>query len=125
MRNCIQDHNPRDRFYAGKEKHSPYAVAYRCNSLTGAVLRKDLRCDPCSSDNAWARVFHAVAFTFVDKWDSGHRQIVLLRTFPASGGLAGKLYLPAGYNDVSHAEIRTAALFGGLGSENLLREFAR
>jgi hypothetical protein len=38
-------------------------------------------------------------------------------------GLVGNLYLPAGFNNLSHAETRTAFAFGGFAAQNLLREF--
>jgi len=93
--------------------------------LTGAVLHEDFRYRPSSSNNVLARGFHAVAFTFVDKSDSSHNRIALANLVgAASGGFVGNLYLPAGYNNLSHAEARTATRFGGLAAQNLLREFA-
>jgi hypothetical protein len=93
--------------------------------LTGAVLHEDFRYRPSGSSNDLARIFHAVAFTFVDKSDSGHNQIALANFVgAASGGFVGNLYMPAGYNNLSHAETRTATLFGDFAAQNLLREFA-
>ena len=93
--------------------------------LAGAVLHEDFRYRPYNSDNAWARIFHAVAFTFVDKSDSGHNRIAFANLAGAvSGGFVGNLYLPAGYDNLTHAETRTATIFGTLASQNLLREFA-
>lgn len=45
---------------------------------------------------------------------------------PGAGasGFVGNLYLPAGFNNFSHAETRTAFAFGGFAVQNLLREFA-
>ena len=71
------------------------------------------------------RSFHALAFTFVDKSDSGHNRVALANFAGAeAGGFVGNLYLPAGFNNLSHAETRTAIAFGGFAAQNLLREFA-
>jgi hypothetical protein len=65
--------------------------------------------------NPWARAFHALAFTFVDKSDSGRNRIALAN-FAGAGasGFVGTLYLPPGYNNLSHAEARTAVSFAGI-----------
>jgi hypothetical protein len=93
--------------------------------LTGALLHEDFRYRPSKSRDPMARIFHALAFTFVDKSDSGHDRIALAN-FVAAGaeGFAGNLYLPAGFNNVSHAEARAANAFGHFAMQNLLREFA-
>jgi len=67
--------------------------------LTGALLHEDFRYRPSKSRDPMARIFHALAFTFVDKSDSGHDRIALAN-FVAAGaeGFAGNLYLPAGFN---------------------------
>lgn len=65
-----------------------------------------------------------MAFTFVDKSDFGHNRIALSNFLAAgAGGFVGNLYLPAGFNNLSHAETRTAFRFGELAVNNLLREF--
>ena len=45
--------------------------------------------------------------------------------FPGAeaGGFVGNLYMPAGFNNLSHAETRTAIAFGSFAAQNLLREF--
>jgi hypothetical protein len=92
---------------------------------TGALLHEDFRYRPSTSWNPLARSFHAVAFTFVDKSDSGHNRLALANLIgAAAGGFVGELYLPPGYSNLSHAETRTAAVFGALAGQNLLREFA-
>ena len=93
--------------------------------LTGALLHEDFRYRPSSSGNPFARSFHALAFTFIDKSDSGHSRIAFSNFVgAAAGGFVGELYLPRGYNDLSHAETQTARLFAGFAAQNLLREFA-
>ena len=93
--------------------------------LTGALLHEDFRYRPSTSKNPLARGFHAVAFTFIDKSDSGHNRIAFAN-FAGAGacGFVGNLYLPAGFNNLSHAESRTANAFAGFATRNLLREFA-
>ena len=92
--------------------------------LTGALLHEDFRYRPSASTNPLARTFHALAFTFVDKSDSGHNRIAFANFLGAeAGGFVGNLYLPAGFNNLSHAETRTAIAFGSFAAQNLLREF--
>jgi hypothetical protein len=92
--------------------------------LTGALLHEDFRYRPSTSKNPLARSFHALAFTFVDKSDAGRNRVALANFVAAgAGGFAGNLYLPAGFNNLSHAETRIAASFGSLAAQNVLREF--
>lgn len=93
--------------------------------FTGAFLQEDFRYRPSASRNPLARSVHAIAFTFVDKSASGQNRLALANfAGAAAGGFVGMLYLPPGYNNVSHAGVRTAVLFGSLAGQNLLREFA-
>jgi hypothetical protein len=64
-----------------------------------------------------------LAFTFVDKSDSGHNQIAVSNfAGAAAGGFVGNFYLPPGFNNLSHGETRTAFAFGTFAGRNLLRE---
>jgi hypothetical protein len=93
--------------------------------LTGALLHEDFRYRPSISRNPLLRALHAVSFTFVDKSDSGKNQIAFANfAGAASGGFVGALYLPSGFNNLSHAETRSAIAFGGFIGQNLFREFA-
>jgi hypothetical protein len=93
--------------------------------LTGAFLHEDFRYRPSTRKNPLARSFHALAFTFVDKSDSGRNRVALANFVGAgASGFVGNLYLPAGFNNLSHAETRTAVAFGGFAAQNMLREFA-
>jgi hypothetical protein len=93
--------------------------------LTAALLHEDFRYRPSTSTNPLVRSFHALAFTFVDKSDSGHNRVAVANFVGAgAGGFVGNLYLPSGFNNRSHAETRTAIVFGGFAAQNLLREFA-
>jgi hypothetical protein len=92
--------------------------------LTGALLHEDFRYRPSTSRNPVVRSFHALAFSFVDKSDSGHNRIAVANFVGAgASGFVGNLYLPAGFNNLGHAETRTGFAFGGYAAQNLLREF--
>jgi hypothetical protein len=92
--------------------------------LTGALLHEDFRYRPSTSSNPVVRSLHALAFSFVDKSDSGHNRIAIANFVGAgASGFVGNLYLPPGFNNLSHAETRTAFAFGGYAAQNLLREF--
>jgi hypothetical protein len=92
---------------------------------TAAILHEDFRYRRSESKNAFARSFHAIAFTFVDKSDGGHNRIAFSNfAAAAAGGFTPNLYMPAGYNTVSRAETRMAFAFGGFAIQNLTREFA-
>jgi hypothetical protein len=92
--------------------------------LAAALLHEDFRYRPSASRNPLVRSFHAFAFTFVDKSDSGNDRIALANFLGAgSSGFVGDLYLPRGFNDLSHAERRAEIALGGFALQNLLREF--
>jgi hypothetical protein len=92
--------------------------------LAGAALREDFRYRPSGSKNPLVRTFHALAFTVIDRSDSGQPRIAIANFVGAgAGGFIGELYLPPGFNNLSHAETRMAISFGGLAAQNVLREF--
>ncbi len=91
---------------------------------TGVLLHEDFRYRPSTSTNPVVRALHAVAFTFVDKSDSGENRVAIANFVgAAASGFVGELYLPPGYNNLSHAETRTALAFGSFAGQNLYREF--
>jgi hypothetical protein len=93
--------------------------------LTGALLHEDFRYHPSSSKNFGARTFHALAFTFVDRSDSGHPRLAVSNFAAATArGFVANAYLPPGFDNAGHAETRAAVAFAGLAGQNLLREFA-
>ena len=93
--------------------------------MVAAVLHEDFRYRRSTSKNPLARSFHALAFTFVDKSDSGHNRIAFSNfAAAAAGGFTPNLYMPAGYDTLSRAETRMAFAFGSLAMRNLTREFA-
>jgi hypothetical protein len=92
--------------------------------MTGVALHEDPRYVRSNSKNPLARTMHAVAFTFVDKTDSG-RNTIAFSNFAgaAAGGFVGRAYLPHGYNDLTHAEQRMAFQFASIAIQNIAAEF--
>lgn len=73
------------------------------------MLHEDFRYRPSTAKNPVARTFHAVEFAFFDKSDSGHTRPAFANFVGAAGdGFVGNLYLPGGYNNLTHAETRMA-----------------
>ena len=93
--------------------------------LTGTLTREDPHYMPSASRNFFVRTSHALAFTFVDRSDSG-RRVPALSNFAsaAAGGLVGNAYLPEGFRDLTHTGQRATFQMGLLGAGNLFREFA-
>ena len=93
--------------------------------VTGVLAREDPRYFPSDSPNIVARSLHALSFTFVDRSDSGHSMPAVSNFVGAAGaGFVGNAYLPAGFNDVTHAGQRTTIRFAFAAGGNLFREFA-
>ena len=92
---------------------------------TSALLREDFRYRPSKAKNPMVRTAYAIGFTFVDRSDSGKSQLAVSNfAGAAASGFVGSLYMPRGFDDVSHAGTRTAFAFGEFALQNLLREFA-
>jgi hypothetical protein len=93
--------------------------------VTGVVTREDPRYVPSGSHNVIARSLYALGFSFVDRSDSG-RPMPAFSNFvgAAAGGFVGNAYLPAGFNDVTHAGQRATIRFETFAAGNLFREFA-
>jgi hypothetical protein len=110
------------RWYGGQ-------IATSTSSRTGRLLaevalHEDPRYVPSGSKNALIRVFHAVAFTFVDKTDSGHNTFALSNfAGAAAGGFVGMGLLPDGYNDVTHAEHHALRGLESVAIRNIVTEF--
>jgi len=106
------------------------ALASRTALETGryasaALLHEDFRYRPSASTNAFSRGLHALAFTFIDKSNSGGNQFAAANFIGAgAAGFVGMAYLPPGFNNLNHAEIRTGTAFAGFAAQNLLFEFA-
>jgi hypothetical protein len=92
--------------------------------LTGVALHEDPRYVPSNSKNPLARTIHALAFTFIDKTDSGRSTIAFSNFAGAvTGGFVGRAYLPHGYNDLTHSEQRMAIQFMDVAIQNIAAEF--
>ena len=92
---------------------------------TGVITREDPRYVPSSSRSVFARSVHAISFTFVDRSNSGHPMPAISNFVgAAAGGFVGNAYLPAGFNDLTHAGQRATLRFGFAAAGNLFREFA-
>lgn len=94
--------------------------------LAESLLHEDPRYLPAPDGaNAGVRIFHAVAFSFVDRNDSGGRTLAYSNFASATaGGFVGMAYLPPGFNDASHAGQRIGTEFLGIVISNISREFA-
>ena len=92
---------------------------------SGVLTHENPRYFPSSSHNVFARSAHALTFTLVDRSDSGHAMPAVSNFVgAAAAGFAGNAYLPAGFNNVTHAGQRAALQLGLTGAGNLFREFA-
>jgi len=94
-------------------------------ALTAMIAREDRRYVPSRSHNELARAFHALAFTVIDRSDSGRPMPAWSNlTGAAAGGVVGNAYLPTGFNNLTHAGQRATILWGGIAAGNLFQEFA-
>jgi len=92
--------------------------------LTGFLLHEDPRYQRSTSTNPLRRTFHALAFTVIDKTDSGRNTLAVSNfASAAAGGFVGMGILPNGYNDVTHAEQRMASEFLQIAIGNVATEF--
>ncbi len=92
---------------------------------TGVITQEDPRYAPSSSHNMFLRSIYAISFTVVDRSNSGH-PLPAISNFvgAAAAGFVGDAYLPAGFNDITHAGQRATLQFGFAAAGNLFREFA-
>jgi hypothetical protein len=92
--------------------------------LTGVALHEDPRYVRSNSKNPLVRTIHAVAFTFIDKTDSGSNTIAFSNfAGAAAGGFVGRAYPPDGYNDLTHAGQRMTIQFMDIAIQNIAAEF--
>src|SRR5260370_9948986 len=91
--------------------------------LTGVALHEDPRYVRSTSKNPLVRTTHALAFTFIDKTDSG-RNTIAFSNFAgaAAGGFVGRANLPHGHNDLTHSEQRLASQFISIAMQNVSAE---
>lgn len=92
---------------------------------TGVITQEDPRYAASSSHNMFLRSIHAISFTVVDRSNSGH-PLPAISNFAgaAASGFVGDAYLPAGFDDITHAGQRATLQFGFAAAGNLFREFA-
>ena len=92
--------------------------------LAEVALHEDPRYVPSGSKNDLVRTFHAVAFTFIDKTDSGHNTFAFSNfAGAAAGAFVGMGLLPDGYNDMAHAERRALRGLASVAIRNVITEF--
>ncbi len=91
---------------------------------TDILLHEDPRYLRSNSTGAFRRTFHAVAFSFFDKADSGKTTLAVSNfAGAAADGFVGMAYLPAGFNDLTHAGQRATAAMAEVAVRNMLVEF--
>ena len=72
--------------------------------VAGVITREDPRYVPSGAHNVFARSLYALGFSLVDRSDSGHRMPAFSNFVgAAAGGFVGNAYLPAGFNNATHA----------------------
>lgn len=92
---------------------------------TAVLLHEDARYRRSDSTFVPARLAHAFAFTFIDRTDGGRSTVAMSNfTGAAASGFIGNAYLPAGFDNLTHAGQRSAFAFGGIAAQNVLQEFA-
>jgi hypothetical protein len=92
---------------------------------TAVLLHEDPRYRRSESTFVPARLGHALIFTFIDRTDGGHPTVAISNfTGAAAGGFIGNAYLPAGFDNLTHARQRSAIAFGGIAAQNVLQEFS-
>jgi hypothetical protein len=92
---------------------------------TAVLLHEDPRYRRSESTFFPARLGHALIFAFIDRTDGGHPTFAISNfTGAAAGGFIGNAYLPAGFDNLTHAGQRSAIAFGGIAAQNVLQEFS-
>jgi hypothetical protein len=92
--------------------------------VAGVALREDPRYYSSTRTPVFARIAHALGFTFVDRSDSGNPRLAFANLLgAAAGGFVGDAYLPTGYTDLRHSSVRTGVQLGAFGASNLVDEF--
>jgi hypothetical protein len=109
-----------------------YGDSYARNGAEGigrftasVLLHEDPRYRRSESKSFPVRLGHAFVFSFVDRTDGGHTTIAISNfTGAAAGGFIGNAYLPAGYDNLTHAGQRSTIVFGTIAAQNIAQEFA-
>jgi hypothetical protein len=88
------------------------------------LLHEDPRYRRSESESFPMRLGHAFVFSFVDRTGGGHTTIAISNfTGAAAGGFIGNAYLPAGFDDLTHAGQRSTIAFSGIVARNIFQEF--
>jgi hypothetical protein len=89
------------------------------------LLHEDPRYRRSESTFFPARLGHALAFTLVDRTDGGRPTVAFSNfTGAAASGFIGNAYLPAGFDNLTHAGQRSTIALGGMAAQNVMQEFA-
>lgn len=92
--------------------------------ITEVALHEDPRYLRSTSTNPLARTAHALAFTLIDKTDSGRNTIAVSNfAAAAAGGFVGMGFYPDGWNDETHAGQRAAGELGAIAIGHVITEF--
>jgi hypothetical protein len=108
-----------------------YGVVFVSSTVNGTARvlaqvasHEDPRYVPSGSKNVIMRISHALTFTFVDKSDSGGNTFAYSNfAGAAAGGFVGMGFLPAGHDDLSHAEQRALRGLETIAVRNIVTEF--
>jgi hypothetical protein len=89
------------------------------------LLHEDPRYQRFESSFFPARLGHSLLYSFVDKTNGGHTTVAISNfTGAAAGGFIGNTYLPAGFDNLTHAGQRSTIVFGTIAAQNIAQEFA-
>jgi hypothetical protein len=102
-----------------------HTTAGYAHFVAAAILREDPRYFHSERSNYAARILHALAFTIVDRSDSG-RHTLAVSNFAgsAAGGFVGMSWEPDGFDDATHAYQRSAVELTTFAGHNLIAEFS-
>lgn len=93
--------------------------------VSAAALHEDFRYRPSASKSYVRRALHGVTYAIVDKSDSGSNRIALSNFAAAfAGAYVSNAYLPDGYSNATHADVRAASAFLGFAGQNVATEFS-
>ena len=126
------DHFPQEWRDGGAgfgRNYAAYFARHGAGGLThfavADIVREDPRYHPSASTNPAFRFVHALAFTIVDKSDSGRNTLAVANLSGSLvGGFIGETFYPYGFNDPTHSLQRSLLELGNFGAHNLTAEFA-
>jgi len=92
---------------------------------TAAILHEDPRYFPSASTNYAARFLHSLAFTLVDRSDSGRTTLAVSNLAGSTAaGFIGMAIYPDGFNDATHAWQHAALEVSSFAAHNVVAEFS-